>query len=294
MLSPKTVYRLFIRDDYDYEVAFLEGLSTRLVSASTNKKSRKIAWVHTDLISYPESYKVYKSESNEQKAYTRFDSVACVSNGVLESFVKKYGQVIPDIRTVYNILDEETIIKLSSEECEIRKSAPLIVSVGRLTKQKGFDRLLRVKKRLDDENVPSELWIVGEGEERSALESFIDEHKVRDVKLVGFEQNPYKFMAQADIFVSSSLAEGYSTVVTESVVLGVPVISTNTAGAGEPVQTPRCSVIVEDEDGLYNAIKEALTDKAVLDSLKNDAYNKRNFFKKERLLKDIKQFLKID
>ena len=271
----------------------MEGFPTKIISNSTNKKSKKIAWIHTNLIDYPDSVEAFGSEKKERKGYSKFDSIACVSNGVKDAFIKKYGEIIENIQTVYNLFDEENILTLSKEECEYQKKTNVIVSVGRLVEQKGFDRLLRVQKRLNEENILSELWIIGEGEKRLELEEFIENNKLNNVKLLGFQNNPYKYMAQADVFVSSSIAEGYSTVITESVVLGVPVISTNTSGANEPIEVPRCSLVVEDEEELYIALKSVLSDNDRLNALKNEVKVKQNFFKKEKVLKKLKDFLEF-
>ena len=293
ILPPKIIYNVFIKDDYDYEIAFLEGFPTKIISNSTNKKSKKIAWIHTDLIDYPDSCAVFGSEKNERIGYSKFDSIACVSNGVKDSFIKKYGTVVEDIQTVYNIVDEQSIITFSKEKCDIKKQSNLIVSVGRLAEQKAFERLLRVQKRLNEENILSELWIVGEGEKYLELETFIKNNNLNNIKLLGFQKNPYKYMAQADIFVSSSIAEGYSTVITEAVILGIPVISTNTSGAYEPFENPRCSIVVEDEEELYIALKSVLSNNNKLKVLKNETKSKQNFFKKENLLRKLKDFLEF-
>ena len=290
ILPPKLIYNFFIKDDYDYEISFLEGLPTKIISQSTNKRAKKVAWVHTDLVEYPSSFLVFGTEKKEKNAYAKFDSIACVSNGVRDAFIKKYG-MSEKTKTVYNITDEQNILNFAKEECEIEKKSFLMVSVGRLVEQKAYDRLLRIQKRLKDENILSELWIIGEGQKRADLELFIKQNNLDNVKLLGFQKNPYKYMAKADVFVSSSIVEGYSMVITEAVVLGIPVISTNTTGVCEPIETPRCSVVVNDEEELFAALKTVLTDDSKLSELKKDVMSKRYYFKKENLLAKLKEYL---
>jgi len=291
--SPKWLYNLFIKDAYDLEVSFLEGLPTKLIAASTNKASKKIAWLHTDLIAYPDSYKVFKTEEKEKKAYSKFDAIACISDGVKDSLIKKYGHISPEIKTVYNIVDEEKIQELSNEDVKICFERPLLISVGRLCKVKGYDGLLRVIKRLKEDNIKCDLWIVGEGEERADLETYIKENRLDNVKLLGFKENPYKYMTKADIFISSSIAEGFSMVITEAVVLGLPVISTNTVGANEPKEAPRCSIIVKNEDELYIKLKEVLTDEEKMKSLKASILESQHFLNRDYLLKELKMFFAL-
>ena len=77
-LSPKWFYRMFMRGEYDVEVAFIEGYATRIVSGSTNKRSKKLAWVHTDLENNHWTDIAYRSRREEEEAYRRFGVVAGV------------------------------------------------------------------------------------------------------------------------------------------------------------------------------------------------------------------------
>lgn len=291
LIPTRCLYKWFIEDDYDCEVAFLEGFPTRVISASGNKKTCKIGWLHTDLINYPDSQKAYSEKFSEKMAYEALDSIACVSAAARDNLIKKYG--IPKEKTavIYNILDDEDIRQKGCQEIEESVQRPLLISVGRLTEQKGYDNLLRIHKRLIDEGLIHTLWIIGEGEKRRELEAYIQENKLNNVKLLGFQKNPYKFMAKADLFISSSIAEGFGMVITESVILGVPVISTNTAAVYEPPEAPRCSVVANDEAQLYEEIRKVLSDRNALERLYEDVKGKQAFFCKEQFLEKAESFL---
>lgn len=83
-------YLLYFHEKYDVEVAFIEGEATKIISGSTNKKSRKIAWVHIDLQANPWTDFLYKSVEDESKHYRKFDQIVCVSEGVRNAFRNKY------------------------------------------------------------------------------------------------------------------------------------------------------------------------------------------------------------
>lgn len=83
-------YLLYFREKYDVEVAFIEGEATKIISGSTNKKSRKIAWVHIDLQANPWTNFLYKSVEDESNHYRKFDQIVCVSEGVRDAFLNKY------------------------------------------------------------------------------------------------------------------------------------------------------------------------------------------------------------
>jgi glycosyltransferase involved in cell wall biosynthesis len=104
---------------------------------------------------------------------------------------------------------------------------PVLLAAGRLTGQKGFDVLIRAFARVrKDHRV--RLLIVGEGEERPALEAMIREYELgQDVSMPGFVPNPYNYMAHAAAFVLSSRWEGLPTVLVEALALGAPIISTD-------------------------------------------------------------------
>lgn len=83
-------YRFIIHDKYDVEIAFIEGESTKIISGSPNKKSRKYAWVHIDLEKNPWTDFLYKGNEDERNHYLKFDRILCVSEGVKQAFVRKY------------------------------------------------------------------------------------------------------------------------------------------------------------------------------------------------------------
>ena len=286
-LGTKFAYKAFVRNDYDYEIAFLEGLPTKIISKSTEKKAKKIAWVHIDLCKFPDSWKAYGSEKKEGNAYGCFDKVFCVSKAVEDAFRSKYSLTKAKIGTLYNTIDDTAIIEASKEDASLPSVIhPCFISVGRLTEQKGYDRLLRIHKRLIDEGYMHSLVIIGEGHLRVEFEKYIADNSLQDsVWLLGFQSNPYKYIRKADVFVCSSYAEGYSLVVTESVLCGTPVIATEVSGIREPVDTPRCSVVVEnDENALYTALREVLANPTVLESYRAELRTKKNCFARDKLI----------
>lgn len=95
--SSSTFYRIFIHERYDVEIAFIEGESTKIVAGSSNKKSKKIAWVHVDLQANPWTDFLYKNIEDESIHYRRFDKIVCVSEAVKKAFVEKY-EMIEDLR----------------------------------------------------------------------------------------------------------------------------------------------------------------------------------------------------
>ena len=286
ILPPQLVHRLFIGSKYDFEVAFLEGVPTKIISASPNSNSQKYAWVHIDLYNTFGLDKVYKNMQSHIESYKRFDKIICVSKTVKEAFIKRFG-ITDKLDVCYNIIDDE-VIRNNAKELISKNDKFRIVSVGRLEKRKGFDRLLKVMKKLSDESINCELLIVGEGSVRDELTAYIKNNNLSHiVTLVGFSDNPYKYMQSADLCVFPSRAEGYSTVVTEAVILGKPIVVSNCSGMKEILGDSEFGIIAKDDDELYDAIKRMICDKSLLCKYSEKSAERAKFFSKKLRLKEI-------
>lgn len=147
-----------------------------------------------------------------------------------------------------------------------------MVTVGRFVPQKAYDRLLRVIKRLYEDGYSIELWILGDGEQRPILEEYINTHSLNKIIILwGFQKNPYPYLKHSDIFVCSSISEGYSTAVTEALILELPVITTACSGMDELLIDGKCGLITENsENGLYSGIKHVLDNPSLLTSYKQN------------------------
>lgn len=284
-MSPRHFYKMYVDDNYDIEVAFLEGIPTKILAASDNPN--KFAWVHIDLYNYYGQTKMFRSVQQNAGCYKRFKKIFCVSQSAKEGFKKRFG-FDENVEVLYNPVDENIIKEKANEpitEVEFNDKFK-IITVGRLVHQKGYDRLMRVHKRLITEGYDYELWILGEGSERSKLEKYIYENDLcNSVRLLGFHSNPYKFVKKADLFICSSRAEGFSLVVAEALVLGCPVISTNCSGPNELLDESKYGLLVENnEEGIYAGIKTMLTDREkLLDYKKRAQIRGDQFSLKERI-----------
>ena len=209
------------------------------------------------------------------KSYKLFDKVFFVSNNAKEGFENSIGKL--SIGSVlHNIIDNKEITKLSREKIsDAKHNKFLFVSVGRLSKEKGYDRLIEAAANLNKDGYNYEIWIIGEGPERENLEDLLEKYNIKNFKLLGFKKNPYVYISNSDMFICSSRAEGYSTVVTESLILKTRILTTNCAGMDELLENGKYGKIVENNtEGIYIGMKE------ILDS-KNE-YNKYLALAKER------------
>lgn len=259
--SPSFYYKLFIRETYDVGIAFIEGYATRFLSGAP-KKMRKIAWVHIELKTFHWTDVAYHSRQEEIQCYQNLDKIVCVSQTVKSQVDCLFGR--PDSTIVlYNPIEKEKILTLSEEELpeeyKNRKHQIRMVSLGTLNKRKSYDRLLVAFNRLIKDGWDTELMILGCGEEQDSLQSYIKENGLEDyVYMVGFVHNPYPFVKSADIYVCSSYAEGYNTAVTEALILGKAVVSTEVSGIREQLgEYSEYGIITENSgNGIYKGLSE--------------------------------------
>lgn len=243
------VYRWLFREKYDVECAFIEGFATKLIAASSNSESRKIAWVHTDMERNPYAQNSFCSIEEHREAYRRYDTICCVSQSVKEVFK---NMILDDKRVIvqYNPVDSAEVQRKGREEIDLIPNSKLqLGTIGRLTEQKGYIRLLDCLGKLRRDHPDFSLWIIGEGSQRPELEKRISLYSLEDnVRLLGFQENPYKYMDNCDAFVCSSYAEGFSTAATEALILGKPVFTTECAGMQELFGSEQCGEIVPNTD----------------------------------------------
>lgn len=272
-LPLKWVYRLFIPQGNDVEIAFVEGFATKLMAASSNKQAKKLAWVHTDLINNHWIESIYRNITEEQLSYQKYDQIIGVSKQVTNSVQHLYH--LKNVITCYNPIESDVILKWAGENLSLplKKESLRLVSVGRFVPQKAFDRLLRVVNRLYKEGFSLELWLLGDGEQRPLLEQYIrDENLEGIVTLWGFQTNPYPYLQHSDLFVCSSVSEGYSTAVTEALIIGLPVVTTACSGMDELLDNGTYGTVTENDEGaLYEGVKRCFTQSDLLNTYKEQA-----------------------
>ena len=290
----KLLYKLGIREKYDIEIAFVEGRATKIIGASTNPNSKKIAWVHIDLSQGHWTSKVFDENlEREKECYKKFNNIIFVSNSAMKGFNYLFGYDFDNIQVKYNPIIANDVINKSDEEiADIvkPKDKKLLVTSGRLVAQKGYESLLEICNRLNNDRLDYELWILGEGWSRPKLEKLIDKYKLSNVKLLGFKENPYKYIKQGDLFVCSSKNEGFSLVIAEAMILGLPVISTNCSGPNELLNFGEYGFMVENtEDALYEGLKEILNDEEKLKYYIEKSKERINFFNYKERISDIEE-----
>lgn len=199
-------------------------------------------------------------------AYRRADAVVALSEGVRWEIAADYRLDSTHTHTLPNPVNVETIAatvnQARSVMSPIAKSGPLIVAIGRLTKQKGFDILLDAFAGIVAKD--TRLAILGEGDERQQLELRAKELGVAGrVAFPGFVSNVAPWLAHADLFVLSSRWEGFGHVIVEAMASGLPVVATDCPyGPGEILRDGETGLLVQTENAqlLGEAMDRVLAD----------------------------------
>ena len=261
--------REHLRTDYDIEVAFLEGPPTKLISYHTNTQAYKLAWVHTDLMNVHWTYAYYSSDEEERAAYERFDEIVFVSEGCREAFFQRFGQMVLPSSVITNPTDIDTILQRSTEFYVPRYPFCFCI-IASLCARKGQGRLLHAMGRLFKEGFRFHLNMVGEGNNTSYLKELSHILNIHDyVHFLGFQPNPYPYMASCDVVVSSSISEGFPLVLCEALCLQKPILATCCTGNRDVLRNGRFGLLLDNtEEGLYQGMKRVITDEALLFDLK--------------------------
>ena len=199
------------------------------------------------------------------RSFLRFaDGIVAASSGIANDLARTGKIARERITVIHNpVLTPEFYSKLAEPVSDFYlryPNRPVIISVGRLVASKDFPTLIRAFAEVKKE-VSSRLLILGEGEQRPALERLIAELRlVDDVLLAGYTPNPYAHMARAKLFVLSSAYEAFGNVLIESLAAGTPVVATDCPGPREILQDGRFGdlVTVGETEALAKAMVKVL------------------------------------
>lgn len=294
LLPHRFVYNIIVNGKYDIVIPYLHGVLTKIVSYAP-KNQKTIAFLHANMENSPFMRELKKSNAIH-KCFDSYDRIVSVSHDVQESFIKSTGINDNRLTVCYNIFDVDGIRRKAKDAAfQTIKNGVRLCSVGKLDEVKGYKRLITIAKRLYDEGFALFLTIVGEGVQRSELEQYIAKNGMFGyVTLVGFDPNPYKYIAASDLFVCSSFTEGFSSVVAESLILGVPVLTTDCAGMSEMLgdNNEYGMIVGNNEEALYEGLKKFLLDPKLLRYYTEKAKERAAFFEPEATVGAVEELFK--
>ncbi|MBI1694383.1 glycosyltransferase [Lactobacillus crispatus] len=281
-IALKHIYSSVFNKKYDLAIDFYGyGSFTTAIVADKVNASKKVTWLHDAKMSWIKNVEEY---------FDKYNKIFCVSKSVKVSFDKLYPQIDNKSEVFYNLIDKTNIIRKSTEFVphNFKKNKFNIVSVGRLTEQKGFDIALESAKILKNRGLNFQWFVVGEGRDRKKLEK-----KMRKLNLnnffffLGQKANPYPYIKNGNVFVLPSRHEGYGLAVLEARILKKPVIVSNI-----PVYKEQ---IINNKNGLISELNaEDLSNKIMKLYYDSDLQEKIDLYLNEENIDFSKELCKLE
>lgn len=259
-------------------ISFLEY--PNLINLLTRKHGKTIISVRNHMSTkHNKGFKSCFWNGTIRHLYGKADKVIVVSKEIKRDLVNNYGVDENKIEVIYNSYPIEEIKKLSQNEIEDKYKPifenPVIITAGRLNKQKGQWHLIRAFNKVKKSIPNVKLVILGEGELEEDLRKLASELNVKDdVHFLGFQKNPFKYISKSKIFALSSFHEGFPNAMAEAMACGVPIVSTDCLSGPREILAPdefeyknikydlnksRYGVLVPVCDGVRYGSKDSLT-----------------------------------
>ncbi|WP_077214391.1 glycosyltransferase [Bacillus dakarensis] len=262
-----------LEEEYDAAVAYagpMDLISYFVIHKIKAKK--KIQWIHFDIT------KIGFNKKFAERIYRQFDKIFVVSNEGKQKLIELIPSLKYKTEKFLNFLSQEQVLRLAEEGCGFQDDfcGYRILTVGRLSKEKGQDLTIKVLAKLKEDGYNVRWYCIGEGRERKEYERLIKEHNLEDdFFLLGAKENPYPFMKQCDIYVQPSRHEGYCITLAEVRCLNRPIIATDFTGAKEQIKNGETGIIVPIDVGeIYHGINRLLRDKTLRENLSYNLANK--------------------
>ena len=258
-------------DQFDIDILFTEAYFTNTLAYHARRKAKKkVKLIFREATS--RSKTVFYNWKDILKTFYRYNfcakKIIAISDGVKKDLQKSYFVFKKKIVRIYNPIDINNVIKKSEGKINNKQFLAIkgkkIIHVARLSPAKDQKVLLSAFQLLKERySKKVSLVILGKGELENELKEFCKKNHIDDVYFLGFQENPYQFIKNSDVFVLSSKSEGFGNVITEAMAIGIPVVSTDCmSGPREILKDGKCGMLVEvgNSEELATALEKVLTD----------------------------------
>lgn len=258
-----------LSDIYDIGISYAEGNCSLLISEISCKN--KLIYIHNDY--------EYTTDAGIGTDFHLFNKICCVSEATKKSFTQHYPELKKKCVTIYNTINYQLIKRLAKEPIDnhlFNNKTYTIISIGRVSYQKQFTKIPSIASQLKKVGVQFIWYIIGDGPEMQKLKKEIVRLNVdNEVILLGKQENPYKYLAKANLYALTSVYESYPTVINEAIVLNIPIISTNIPPAYEMLdeKTGNIAQIDDFSQAIEKIIKNKIQNQHITDDYTLQLHN---------------------
>ena len=261
-----------------------------------NPETKTVSWIHCTAASSAALARSFRSEKEMRRCYNLFDRMVFVARTAEQAF-HKACTLHNRTEVLHNTNESEKILELAQENAPLFTGADdrfCWCGMGKVTPNKGFDRMLRIQAKLIQEGYPVRLYILGDGPQRDELEQWSREHGIANtVAFLGYQTNPYQYLSKCDLFVCASHSEGFSTAATEALIVGTPVCTVEVSGMKEMLgENNEWGLVTDnDDEALYRGIRRLLDDPNLYAHYKEKAAERGKTFGTEQTVRAVEEML---
>lgn len=287
--NPEIVDREFLKESYDVEIGMTYN-DFELILNSSNKKSKKIGWFHSE-ITVP---KLQPLVPKILEHFPQMDHMIYCSEKIRKIMHEVYPNLkYPPESVIINAIPIKEIKKKAEEKIIDLPKSPVFVSVGRLHTRKGYHKLMDAHFQLLNEGFPHSVFIIGDGEE---LPNLLAQQKKLSVTetfiFAGNKMNPYPYMKNADFFIMPSESEAWPLVIAEALILQKPIIATEVGDVGLMINHKKTGYLVNHNfDEIYAAMKEFLTNPELISHLKENLVTIEKEFDNQKIFNAVEEII---
>lgn len=284
--------QLYYRQKYDIEIGFDKAVLESVLK-SPQKNSKKVAWVHWEFSHEPELNQSKSTVTQLQK----FDHVVFCSANVRKQVGTLYGAEFSNSSVIHNVIHPEQIIRQSEIQTKdiprFKDDLFTFVSVGRVKNGKGYPLLFDIHKDLWNKGLKHRILIIGDGDKFDELSHLTVKHGLENsFVLLGNKNNPFPYMKNADFFILPTQSEAYPLSVKEALILGIPVLATDTGGVSEIVSDGIDGLLMKyEQEDISNKIEMLLTNPELVKTLKSGAEKSKDKFETIEVYQKLEELL---
>lgn len=287
--NPEIIDHKYLREEFDVEIAMTYN-DFESVLNSTNKKSKKIGWFHSE-INLP---KLQPLVPEILKHFPQFDHLIYCSEKIRKIMHEEYPNLsYPAESVVINAIPIEEIKNKAAEKIEDLPKTPVFLSIGRLHTRKGYHKLMDAHAKLLKAGFEHSVIIIGDGEE---LPNLLAQQKRLGVEktfiFTGNKMNPYPYLKNADFFIMPSESEAWPLVIAEALILQKPIIATKVGDVEMMIKDGKTGRLINYKtEEILGAMKEFLNNKSLISDLKGNLKDIEKEFDNQKIFQEIEEII---